>query len=123
MNQQVSTHYRASPWRGESEVTMPAIEGDPVTSRRLRLTTSKVEGRGLVSTAQVVEVEEGMVRFAIFGDYRAIVRTVHLKATEKNIRAEHQIALEAIPALIKAACEFYAERVKQRGPAALPAPV
>jgi len=119
---EIQSSYRSSPAQAESDIDLPAIEGD-TTRRILRITTRKYEGRGLVSAAQVLEIEEGMTRFAIFGDYRAIIRSQRLKATERNVRAEHALALEAVPALLEAAHAYYAARQRNAMATALPAPV
>lgn len=110
----IKTIYRTKPARAESEIPLAAVEGDAVC-RQLKLTTFKLEGKGLTTVAQVVEVDGNFTRFQVFGDYRATVRTVKLPATVRNVKAEHQAALASIEDLLKAAHEFYVNKRAQQG--------
>jgi hypothetical protein len=76
-------------WQAETKVDTPDLgEG-----RFLKLSTHKVDGGGLVTTATVCTKTDGGYSFVMFQDYSKAVTRSKSRCTDKNVEIQHTAAL------------------------------
>lgn len=97
----------------QAKTTIPLAQD----RRELRITTSKNTSRGGIGThASVVQVSEDgrLYSHMLFQDYsKQIARDAKGRATEKNIRAMHALALESLPAILAEVTAQYGYGAKE----------
>lgn len=93
-------------WTAGDRVQLSALGA----TRFLEIRTYKRSGGAIVSTASVVKVEDGIVSFILFRDYRETVRIVKGMATEKAVASVHATAMDDIEAIKARATAFYAAK-------------
>jgi hypothetical protein len=95
-----TTSYSSKPARAETTVN---LAGDRV----LRIVTAKDQSGHLTTRATVVTVQAGNFIFALFRDFNeALVRTPS-RATDGNVRRQHESVLTTVEQLTLRATRFY----------------
>jgi len=101
MNHDIHTQYTSKPSRAESTIALPEH------GRRLTITTRKEDGGGLLTSARVDTVKDGICTFIVHGDfYRRLVAT-KARATDKAVHAQHEQVLGSLDDLLRQASEHY----------------
>lgn len=80
---------------------------DRPAERRLRINTSKSSRGGISTFASCVLEREGIISFAIGGDYSKTVASESVRCTEKAVREQHQRALALAEQILADARTFY----------------
>jgi hypothetical protein len=98
----MNTELYRSPHGGWAATTSLPLVGN----KQLRIDTRKRFGGDVTTTASVVVDEgNGMWTFAPFSDFSAQVIAARIRATERNVLAQHQTALAGIGPVKAAALE------------------
>jgi hypothetical protein len=86
-------------------------------TRVLRISTFKASNGQLISSANVHETGNGMLRMSLGGDFSKRLVTSGVRCTEQAVRAQHENALAVAPAVLAEAHAFYAAKDAEKVPA------
>lgn len=97
-----SSHYG---WKAETSIPLG-------NNRYIELTTMKRGNGGIQTVAICCKVENGMSSYVLYQDFYKIVLpgSTGLRSTEKNVKAQHAVALLAAPQLIEEVKAYYAAK-------------
>jgi hypothetical protein len=98
-----STKFNKKPASATTEVDLP---NDLV----LKVTTSKTIAGLLCTRVAVHKVEGNFCVFKPFSDFSVTLATASLRATDVNVRRQHQAVLADLPELVKCATVHYQVR-------------
>jgi hypothetical protein len=104
-------------WQAETIVSLGMTEterraGWQPAERKLSLTTRKYRPGVITSFAHVYVVTDGGVKtWGVYGDYSKRLKPVAVKtATEKSVRAAHEMGVRELETIIAEAKAFYAAK-------------
>lgn len=107
---EIKAYKGAYGWEVRNTIPVPELgEGKAVV-----ILTMKRYGGALTTSAQVVEVKNDFMTFAMFGDYREnLIVNRAPRVTEKAVKEQQATALQMVPQVIANAKTYYAEQQKK----------
>lgn len=94
-------------WRASNSIQ---LEDD----RKLKISTHKVSGGQLVTSAQVGKQDGNFFCFTMYQDFTdRLITSVPARVTSKVVEAQHAEAMKMVPSLMKSVADFYAIKVAE----------
>jgi hypothetical protein len=110
IDMEIKAYKSAYGWQAENQIEAPELGAGKI----IVVLTMKRYGGALTTSAQVAEVKDGFMSFAMFGDYREnLIVNRAPRVTEKAVKEQQATALQMIPQVIANAKTYYADQQKK----------